>query len=167
MNTPLLPELSAPPEYGITAWMEDNGLYARVYPVPPFGLALFKRMAAMLAAVAIAAVVMLAVGFGPELAMRPWYLVYPAIFVLMISLLQHMSGFFPTEVAIDGQMLVWDSDRIPIETIGTSTVDPSGRLVVRDTEDQEIASISYLRPDVAVWLADAIQQSVSACRAHQ
>jgi hypothetical protein len=160
MSDATLPNLSAPPDHGITAWMEENGLYARVYPVPPFGLALFKRMGLMLAAVAVAAVVLVVVGFGPELAQHPWYLVYPAIFVLMISLLQHMSGFFPTEVAIDGNMLVWDSDRIPIQTVGTSTVERSGRLVVWDTSGQEIASIEHLKPDVAAWLADAIRQSI-------
>jgi len=159
-----LPELSAPPDRGITAWMESNGLYARVYPVPPIGVTLFKRIGSMLFMVLGAALVLVAVGYGAELADRPWYLLYPSIFVVMIALLQHMSGFFPTEVAVDDKMLVWDSDRIPIETVGTSKVEASGRLVVRDTEDREIASIDHLRPDVAAWLADAIQQSVNACR---
>jgi len=145
--------------------MESNGLYARVYPVPPVGRVLFKRMGSMLLMVAGAGVVLAVVGWGAELAARPWYLIYPSIFVLMIALLQHMSGFFPTEVAIDGQMLVWDSDRIPIGTVGTSLVEMNGRLVVRDLENREIASIEHLRPDVAAWLADAIQQSVNACRA--
>jgi len=158
-----LPNLSAPPDQGITAWMEDNGLYARVYPVPPIGLVLLKRIAVLMLLVGVCAAMMVLAGYGPELASNLWYLVYPSVFVFMVALMQHMSGFFPTEVAIDGQMLVWDSDRIPIETVGSCAVEPDGRLVVRALDETEIASVEYLRKEVADWLADAINQSRAAC----
>lgn len=157
-----LPKLGAPPDQGITAWMEDNGLYARVYPVPPIGMTLLKRIATLFGLVVLLAALMLGTGYGEELAANPWYLIYPSVFVVMVALLQHMSGFFPTEVAIDGEMLVWDSDRIPMTSVASCTVEADGRLVVRRDGGDEVASVLYLKRDVADWLADAINQSRSA-----
>ncbi len=160
-----LPELGAPPDRGITAWMEDNGLYARVYPAPPIGLATAKRVIGLLGLVAIAALLMAAMGYGGELLANPWYLAYPTLFVMMVALLWHMSGSFPTEVAVEGQILCWDSDRIPMADVGSCIVEADGRLVVRSADGQELANVEYLRPDVAIWLADAINRSRDACLA--
>jgi len=145
----------SPPPRGIVVRAEPEGFYARLYPAPH----------PPLAAVGIGAVVSGLFGVGLALVMtetpevRVWIVLASVSLVGLIGAFRFGAGFIPIEVRGDHAGLTFAGDRIPWSMVSGGAWH-DGTLTVRGASGGVLAQAVHLRPDVARWVAQAIDASV-------
>ncbi len=136
---------------------EREGFHARVWPRPPtpwlrfagaagasgalgVGLGLTTRQPLEQTVAAAAALA----GFGLALAVVSW-----------------LPGFAPVELEVDDTQVYWNGERYPWARLGGARA-VGGTLTLHDPVGSRVDDLHHLPPEVASWLAAALQASVPA-----
>jgi hypothetical protein len=142
------------PAQGLAVRPESTGFHARAWPAPPTPWA---RLGA-------AAVAFGAIGFGAAAALgrdpSEQAAVAAAVpsFGLLLVLLSWLPGLAPVELEVTDHQVYWHGERYAWDQIAGARAS-GGTLELLGRDGRRLDGVEHLRPEVATWLARAIDAS--------